>query len=66
MSPLTFEVWLKRRLESLYKHLDEEGAHVHANTVAVVIEQIELDALRPRWPERYDAFLHERNKPDDL
>ena len=32
---------LLQRLESLYRHLDEEGWHVHANTVALAIERLE-------------------------
>ncbi len=31
---------LKERLESLYRHLDEEGWHVHANTVAETISMV--------------------------
>lgn len=29
------------RLESLYRHLDEEGWYVHANTVALAIEALQ-------------------------
>lgn len=31
---------LQDRLQSLYKHLSDEGWHVHANTVAIAIELI--------------------------
>lgn len=38
-APLTKQELMKR-LESLYRHLSDEGWHVHANTVAETIEII--------------------------
>lgn len=52
MSPQT----LQSRLESLYRYLDDEqGQHVHANTVALAIEEVgkieKLETNLRHWRE---------------
>jgi hypothetical protein len=42
---------LLKRLKSAYRHLDDEGWHVHANTIALAIEEIN----KVRW----DIYYHQ-------
>jgi len=50
---------LTSRLESLYRHLSEEGWHVHANTLALAMDQLEKKR-RGRPPTNFDKRAYQR------
>lgn len=60
---------LKSRLESLYRHLGEEGWHVHANTAAIALDLEEaINSLLKndggKGSDAYDAreYYNARNR----
>lgn len=57
MSPQT----LNERLDSLYRFLSNEGWHVHANTVALAIEEINKRP-RGRPPTGFDKKAYDRER----
>jgi len=48
---------LSTRLKSLYRHLDEEGWHVHANTVALAMDEVSKKG-RGRPPTGFDKTAY--------
>lgn len=50
---------LLTRLNSLYRHLTEEGWHVHANTVSLAIEYFGQEHPPVFWYRKLDDGLYE-------